>query len=150
MYVCGIPEKPSDGKHAGGRNEDTVSGGGRPPGLGQGPVGAKDGYQERKELFYGYVDEYALEFRSDDTPCIRVNGLDGLAFTAGIGENDEGVREEVIRNLSYMGMFLDGDANQARYGKEVRITTPESKVQAWVVPTDEELEIARQTSEVVG
>ncbi|MBQ4362019.1 MAG: acetate kinase [Lachnospiraceae bacterium] len=79
-----------------------------------------------------------------------MNGLDGLAFTAGIGENDEGVREEVIRNLSYMGMFLDGDANQARYGKEVRITTPESKVQAWVVPTDEELEIARQTSEVVG
>jgi len=38
------------------------------------------GYQERKELFYGYVDEYALEFKSDDTPCIRVNGLDGLGY----------------------------------------------------------------------
>ena len=79
-----------------------------------------------------------------------MNGVDAIAFTAGIGENDEGVREEVIDNLSYMGMFLDGDANQARYGKEVRITTPESKIPAWVIPTDEEMEIAVETAELVG
>ena len=79
-----------------------------------------------------------------------MNGVDAIAFTAGIGENDEGVREEVIDNLSYMGMFLDGDANQARYGKEVRITTPESRIPAWVIPTDEELEIARETAELIG
>ena len=76
--------------------------------------------------------------------------MEALAFTAGIGEDDDGVREEVVENLSYMGMFLDGDANQARYGKEVRITTPESRIPAWVVPTDEELEIARETAELVG
>ena len=75
-----------------------------------------------------------------------MNGVDAIAFTAGIGENDEGVRQRVIDKLNYMGVFLDGEANQARYGKEVRISTPDSKIPVWVIPTDEELAIARETA----
>ena len=78
-----------------------------------------------------------------------MNGVDAIAFTAGIGENDEGVRERVVHKLNYLGVFLDGEANQARYGKEVCISTPESKFPVWVIPTDEELAIARETAALV-
>lgn len=71
-----------------------------------------------------------------------LGGLDGLVFTAGIGENATVIRERVCRGLAWLGLQLDPEAN-ARHGP--RITTPDSRVSAWVIPTDEEQMIARHT-----
>ena len=73
-----------------------------------------------------------------------MNGVDVIAFTGGIGENCTDLRENVIDNLTYLGMELDSDANSIR-GEEVEITKAGSKVRAFVVPTNEELAIARDT-----
>ena len=73
-----------------------------------------------------------------------MNGVDAIAFTAGVGENDMGVREKVCEYLGYLGITLDKEANNCR-GKERAISTPDSKVQVWIVPTNEELAIARET-----
>ena len=77
-----------------------------------------------------------------------MNGVDAIAFTAGIGENDGYVREQVCSYLGYLGIEIDKEANKAR-GQEVEISTPESKVKVWVVPTNEELAIARETVALV-
>ncbi len=71
-----------------------------------------------------------------------LGGLDALAFTGGIGENSAAVRAAVCRNLAWLGVELDTDANSANRS---RISSPESRVSAWVVPTDEELMIAQHT-----
>ena len=77
-----------------------------------------------------------------------MNGVDAIAFTAGIGENDGYVRKTVCSYLGYLGITIDEEANKAR-GKEVEISTPDSKVKVWVVPTNEELAIARETVALV-
>lgn len=77
-----------------------------------------------------------------------MNGVDAIAFTAGIGENDGGVRERVCKYLGYLGIEIDAEANKAR-GQEVMISTPDSKVKVLVVPTNEELAIARETVALV-
>jgi len=74
------------------------------------------------------------------TACL--GGLDGLVFTAGIGENSAMIRARVVELCAWLGMKLDERANAAA---GPRITTAESKVSAWVVPTNEELMIARHT-----
>lgn len=73
-----------------------------------------------------------------------MNGIDGIAFTAGLGENDEIVREKVMAHLGYLGIKLDEKNNLTR-STEIRISTEDSKVHVWVVPTNEELAIARET-----
>ncbi len=73
-----------------------------------------------------------------------MNGVDNIVFTAGIGENVVKVREEVCSYLGFLGIELDKEANNKR-GEEVIISTPESKVKVLVVPTNEELAIARET-----
>ena len=77
-----------------------------------------------------------------------MNGVDAIAFTAGIGENDSYVREQVCKYLGYLGIEIDAEANKAR-GEEVMISTPDSKVKVLVVPTNEELAIARETVALV-
>ena len=77
-----------------------------------------------------------------------LNGLDVLTFTAGVGENGPETREAICNYLGYLGIKIDPVANKAR-GKEVCISTPDSKVQVWVVPTNEELMIAQDTAELV-
>ena len=77
-----------------------------------------------------------------------MNGVDAIAFTAGIGENDGGVRELVCKYLGYLGIEIDAEANKQR-GEEVIISTPNSKVKVLVVPTNEELAIARETVALV-
>ncbi len=69
-----------------------------------------------------------------------LGGLDGLVFTAGIGENDAEIRRRICRACSWLGVRLDDEANEI-HGP--RITTNDSTVSAWVIPTDEELMIAR-------
>ena len=73
-----------------------------------------------------------------------MNGVDAIAFTAGVGENDHGVREKVCSYLGYLGIEIDLEVNNCR-GKEIEISKPGSKVKVWIVPTNEELAIARET-----
>lgn len=77
-----------------------------------------------------------------------MNGVDAIAFTAGVGENDHLVREEVCKYLGYLGITLDPEANKKR-GQEIQISTPDSKVAVLVIPTNEELAIARETMALV-
>ena len=78
-----------------------------------------------------------------------MNGVDAIAFTAGIGENNITVRRMICGYLSYLGFELNEDANNVR-GQEIMISTPDSKVKVYVIPTNEELAIARETLELVG
>ena len=81
----------------------------------------------------------------------ELNGLDVLVLTAGIGENDATVREMVCTNLEYLGIEFDTMANMsAPRGEEAVISTPESKVKVLVVPTNEELMIARDTASIAA
>ena len=93
----------------------------------------KFGYEVAK-----YVGAYAA----------ALNGIDVLTFTAGVGENSPGVRADVCNYLGFMGVKLDPEKNKVR-GKEMLISTPDSKVQVWVVPTNEELMIAQDTRDLV-
>ncbi|MDY5985702.1 MAG: acetate kinase [Lachnoclostridium sp.] len=77
-----------------------------------------------------------------------MNGVDAIAFTAGIGENAGIVREKVMSYLGYLGIELDAEAN-AKRGEEIAISTPDSKVTVMVIPTNEELAIARETVALV-
>ena len=77
-----------------------------------------------------------------------MNGVDCIAFTAGIGENALIVREKVLQYLGYLGIELNAEANGIR-GEEVEISTADSKVKVFVIPTNEELAIARETVALV-
>ena len=77
-----------------------------------------------------------------------MNGVDTIVFTGGIGENDPYIRGEIVKGLSFLGITLDETANLSR-GKEVVISTPDSRVKVCVIPTDEELMIATDTAELV-
>jgi acetate kinase len=76
-----------------------------------------------------------------------LGGIDGLVFTAGIGENSAEIRRRVIDASAWLGIELDEDAN-ARRGP--RISREGSRVSAWVIPTNEELMIARHTGTLLG
>lgn len=73
-----------------------------------------------------------------------MNGVDAIAFTAGIGENNSEMRAMIFEYLGYLGITLDKEAN-AKRGEELMISTPDSKVKVYVIPTNEELAIARET-----
>lgn len=104
-----------------------------------------DGYDEGNkyarialEVFSYRVAKYVGSY------VAAMNGVDAIAFTAGVGENDHGVREEVCKHLEYLGIKFNTEANSAR-GVETELSTPDSKVKVWIVPTNEELAIARET-----
>ena len=84
-----------------------------------------------------------------------MNGVDAIVFTGGVGENNPDMREDIMKNLSYLGIRVDEENNNECYwyigklGKNKgRITTAESKVSVWVIPTNEELLIARETAQL--
>lgn len=78
-----------------------------------------------------------------------MNGVDAIAFTAGVGENNATARAGIFEYLGYLGIKLDTEKNKLR-GEEVQISTADSKVPVWIVPTNEELAIARETVALVG
>lgn len=92
----------------------------------------KFAYEVRK-----YIGAYAA----------ALGGLDCLVFTAGVGENDGKMRASICEGLEFLGIKLDPEANSKR-GEEIIISTPDSKVTVWVVPTNEELMIAQDTAEL--
>lgn len=78
-----------------------------------------------------------------------MNGVDAIAFTGGIGENDPGLRKTVCESLEFVGVKLDEEKNQLR-GQEVKISTEDSRVNVYVIPTNEELAIARDTLAIIS
>jgi acetate kinase len=76
-----------------------------------------------------------------------LGGLDALVFTGGIGENASPIRARVLNDAKWLGLDLDEGANEQR---GPRISRTESRVSAWVIPTDEELMIARHVRQVLG
>ena len=79
-----------------------------------------------------------------------MNGVDLIAFTAGIGENDDKIRAAILDNFGYIGIDYDKELNSTVHGDEVELQTAESKVKVVVIPTNEELTIARETLEIVA
>ena len=77
-----------------------------------------------------------------------MGGVDAIAFTGGIGENDGNLRKEVCENMEYLGIKFDEEKNKVR--GEQKISADDSKVEVWVIPTNEELLIARDTVEIVN
>ena len=77
-----------------------------------------------------------------------MNGIDAICFTAGVGENCAILREMVGAHLGYLGVTIDKEANKKR-GDDNIISTPDSKVKVCVIPTNEELAIARETARLV-
>ncbi|MGN0599330.1 MAG: acetate/propionate family kinase [Oscillospiraceae bacterium] len=74
-----------------------------------------------------------------------MNGLDAVLFTGGIGENAWEVREGVCKDMEFLGIKIDTEKNKGTRGELIKISTPDSKVEVWIVPTNEELLIARDT-----
>jgi acetate kinase len=108
-----------------------------------------------RDLEAGYNAGNKGAIRAVDAFCYRVakyigsyvaamNGVDTICFTAGIGENTSFVREKVLAYLGYLGITIDKEANKV-HGEEKLISTADSKVKVYVVPTNEELAIARDT-----
>ena len=77
-----------------------------------------------------------------------MNGVDAICFTAGLGENDAATRAKIVENLGYLGIAIDEEANNTR-GKEIVISTADSKVKVLTIPTNEELAICRETVALV-
>ncbi len=80
---------------------------------------------------------------------VLLGGLDALVFTAGIGENGIALREAICRNLGFAGIDLDKNKNNVR-GSETKISSVESDTEIWILPTNEELIVARQTVSVLS
>ena len=87
----------------------------------------------------GYIGRFAAQ----------MNGVDVITFAGGVGENGIEVRKQICDSLSFLGITIDEEKNNCR-GKEVEISTADSKVKVFVVPTNEELTIARDTMEIVN
>lgn len=81
--------------------------------------------------------------------CAAMNGVDAVSFCAGVGENAKFIRGMIVKHLEFLGVELDEEANNI-CGKEVVISTPDSKVKVCVIPTNEELVIARDTKSIVS
>ena len=77
-----------------------------------------------------------------------MGGIDAVVFTGGIGENSIETRESVLEGLEFMGLEIDRERNDIR-GEETEITTEDSENRAYLIPTNEELVIARDTAEIV-
>ena len=89
------------------------------------------------------LDIFAARIRKYIGSYVTVmNGVDAIVFTAGIGENDTATRANIMSKLTWLGCELDAEKNKAR-GEELEISTPESTVKVFLIPTDEELMIAR-------
>ncbi|MGU8571635.1 acetate kinase [Clostridium perfringens] len=80
---------------------------------------------------------------------VNIGGVDVIVFTAGVGENSPETREECLKDLEFLGLTLDKEKNKVR-GKLAEISQADSKIKAYVVPTNEELMIAKETVELIG
>jgi acetate kinase len=77
-----------------------------------------------------------------------MNGADAIIFTGGIGENDMRIREDSLDDMDNLGIIIDSEKNKTR-GKEVDISASGAKVKTWIIPTNEELAIAKETMKII-
>jgi len=89
------------------------------------------------DVFVGQIRKFIGQF------LVELNGADVLVFTAGIAENNPALREQICANLSFCGLELDLEKNAKTGAEEAVISTPASKIEVRVIPTNEELIIAR-------
>ena len=94
------------------------------------------------ELFTKSIAQFIAKY------AVSMKGIDVVVFTGGIGENQINIRKKICKNLEFMGLLIDEDKNNVR-GEEVLITKPESKIKAYIIPTNEELVIARDTKNLI-
>jgi acetate kinase len=92
------------------------------------------------EVFAARIHKYIGSYAA------RMHGIDGIVFTAGVGENSTSIRERVLKGLEFMGVYWDPSLNQVR-GKEAFVNYPHSPVKVMIIPTNEEVMIARDTVE---
>ena len=78
-----------------------------------------------------------------------MGGVDAIIFTGGIGENDATIRRQICEDMEYLGLKIDADLNDKASRRDAKFSADDSKVEAWVLPTNEELMIARDTKEIV-
>ncbi len=94
------------------------------------------------EVFAYKVKKYIGEYSA------VLNGVDAVVFTAGIGENSASIRKRILTGLDGIGIKIDDEKNKIR-GQEIDISTPDAKIRVFVIPTNEELAIARETKDIV-
>jgi len=94
------------------------------------------------EIFTQTIAQYIAKY------AVSLRGIDAIVFTGGIGENQVNVRKKILEDLAWMGVEVDVEKNKVR-SEEARISSDNSKIQAYVIPTDEEMVIARDTKRLV-
>ncbi|WP_057911429.1 acetate kinase [Peribacillus muralis] len=94
------------------------------------------------EVFAGRIHKYIGSYSA------KMGGVDGIIFTAGIGENSPAIRARILEGLEFMGVYWDKDLNRTSTGKEAFINSPYSPVKVMVIPTNEEIMIVRDTMKV--
>ena len=94
------------------------------------------------ELFTKTIAQFVAKY------AVSLKGIDAIVFTGGIGENQINIRKKICENLEWMGLKIDLEKNNVR-SEETKISTNDSKVVAYVIPTDEEMVIARDTKRIV-
>ena len=90
-----------------------------------------------RDMFVNRVVDYIAKY------YFSMGGCDMIVFTAGMGEKSRPFRAEIMKRLSVIGIYLDEDANEKCFGTEAKISTEDSKIPCYVIPTDEEVMIAR-------
>lgn len=109
----------------------------------------EDAAAQNNELAQVALESYAKKVKKYiGSYAAEMNGVDAVVFTAGVGENGIDMRADIMANMDFLGMKLDEEANNVR-GKERVISTEDSKVKILLIPTNEELMIARDTLELV-
>lgn len=108
---------------------------------------AADNGNERARLALDIFDYSVAKYIG--SYAAAMNGVDAIVFTAGVGENSATTRKGIMKYLGYLGIELDEEANSKR-GEDIMISTKDSKVKVFVIPTNEELMIARDTAEIVS
>ena len=109
----------------------------------------EDAAAQNNELAQVALESYAKKVKKYiGSYAAEMNGVDAVVFTAGVGENGIDMRADIMANMDFLGMKLDEEANKVR-GKERVISTEDSKVKILLIPTNEELMIARDTLELV-
>jgi len=107
-----------------------------------------EGYRKGQEGCTQAIEKYIYEIQKYiGAYTAALNGVDGIVFTAGVGENERTIRELILENFTYLGLKLDEAANEAN---ETIITTADSKVAALVIHTDEEKVIASDTFDILN
>lgn len=80
--------------------------------------------------------------------AVAMNGIDTIIFTGGIGENQTKIREDICTKLSFMGVKIDSEINKTR-GEEIKISKEDSSIEVYIIPTNEELMIAKDTVNLI-